>query len=339
MKTANTKLILLLLLFFSISSNAQDVSKLFDRLDPSVVTIEVVEYKVKDQKLNASGGLGSGIVISKEGLIMTAAHVVESANEVSVKLLNGASYQADVVSSSSAADVALIKLRTKPANLKPVTVGNSSSSKIGEQILIIGAPLGLEHSLSVGHISRKMNKNVISNGEMAGFIQTDASINHGNSGGPMFNMKGELIGIVSFILSNSGGFEGLGFAVDIDTAKKVLFDVNSFWTGFDGVFLSEGLAGIFNTPQPSGVLIQRVTPNSFADKIGLKPGIIQSEILGQKIWLGGDIILSIQGISCNAPHDLGSIKKQIESLKAGDQVLIEVLRKGKVIALEANFSE
>ena len=303
------------------------------------MTIEVVEYKVKDQKLNASGGLGSGIVISKEGLIMTAAHVVESANEVSVKLLNGASYQADVVSSSSAADVALIKLRTKPANLKPVTVGNSSSSKIGEQILIIGAPLGLEHSLSVGHISRKMNKNVISNGEMAGFIQTDASINHGNSGGPMFNMKGELIGIVSFILSNSGGFEGLGFAVDINTAKKVLFDVNSFWTGFDGVFLSEGLAGIFNTPQPSGVLIQRVTPNSFADKIGLKPGIIQSEILGQKIWLGGDIILSIQGISCNAPHDLGSIKKQIESLKAGDQVLIEVLRKGKVIALEANFSE
>ncbi len=339
MKTANTKLILLLLLFFSISSNAQDVSKLFDRLDPSVVTIEVVEYKVKDQKLNASGRLGSGIVISKEGLIMTAAHVVESANEVSVKLLNGTSYQADVISSSSAADVALIKLRTKPANLKPVTVGNSSSSKIGEQILIIGAPLGLEHSLSVGHISRKMNKNVISNGEMAGFIQTDASINHGNSGGPMFNMKGELIGIVSFILSNSGGFEGLGFAVDIDTAKKVLFDVNSFWTGFDGVFLSEGLAGIFNTPQPSGVLIQRVTPNSFADKIGLKPGIIQSEILGQKIWLGGDIILSMQGISCNAPHDLGSIKKQIESLKAGDQVLIEVLRKGKVIALEANFSE
>ena len=82
-----------------------------------------------------------------------------------------------------------------------------------------------------------------------------------------------------------------------------------------------------------------MTPNSFADKIGLEPGVIQAEILGQKIWLGGDIVLSIQGISCNAPHDLGSIKKQIESLKAGDQVLIEVLRKGKVIALEANFSE
>jgi serine protease Do len=327
----------LLIFFVAISINAQDLSALFGQLDSSVVTIEVIEYKVKDQQLTTSGGLGSGVIISEEGLIITAAHVVESANEISVKLQNGTAFPADVLSSSTAADVALLKLRTVPPNLKPATVGSSSDSKIGEQILIIGAPRGLEHSLSVGHISRKMKKNMISNGEMAGFIQTDASINQGNSGGPMFNLKGELIGIVSFILTNSGGFEGLGFAVDIDTAKKVLFDVNSFWTGFDGVFLSEGLAGILNTPQKSGVLIQRVTPNSFADKIGMKPGVIQAQILGQKLWLGGDILLSIQGLSCNAPHDLGNIKKQIESLKVGDKVLIDVLRKGKVKTLEANF--
>jgi len=327
----------LLLLCMTTSLNAQDLSTLFERLDTSVVTIEVKEYKVKGQQLTTSGGLGSGVIIDKEGLILTAAHVVESANEISVKLQNGTTFPADVISSSTAADVALLKLRIVPPSLKPATVGSSSDSKIGEQILIIGAPRGLEHSLSVGHISRKMDKNMISNGEMAGFIQTDASINQGNSGGPMFNLKGEVIGIVSFILSNSGGFEDLGFAVDIDTAKKVLFDVNSFWTGFDGVFLSEGLAGVFNTPQKSGVLVQRVTPKSFADKIGLKSGIIQAEILGQKLWIGGDIILSIQGLSCNAPHDLGDIKKQIENLKVGDQVLIEVLRKGKVLTLEANF--
>lgn len=329
----------LLLLLVATTLPAQDLSELFKQLDVSVVTIEVVEYKVQDQQLTGSGGLGSGVVISKEGLIMTAAHVVESANEISVKLQDGTSFPADVISSSAAADVALLKLRIVPKNLNPAKVGDSNNSRIGEQILIIGAPRGLEHSLSVGHISRKMNKNMISNGEMAGYIQTDASINQGNSGGPMFNLKGEVIGIVSFILTNSGGFEGLGFAVDINTAKKVLFDVNSFWTGFDGVFLSEGLAGVFNTPQKSGVLIQRVTPNSFADKIGLKPGIIQAEILGQKIWLGGDIILSMQGLSCNEPHDLGNIKKQIESLKTGDQVIIEVLRKGQRVTLEANFSK
>ncbi|QXP53079.1 trypsin-like peptidase domain-containing protein [Cellulophaga sp. HaHa_2_95] len=327
------------LLCITTSLNAQDLSALFKELDPSVVTIEVVEYKVKDQQINASSGLGSGVIINKEGFIITAAHVVESANKVSVKLQNGVSFEADVISSSTAADLALLKLRIVPSNLKPAKSGTSTYSEIGEQILVIGAPLGLDHSLSVGYISRKMKKNVISNGEMAGFIQTDASINQGNSGGPMFNMKGELIGIVSFILSNSGGFEGLGFAVDIDTAKKVLFDVNSFWTGFDGLFLSEGLAGIFNTPQASGVLVQRITPHSFADKIGLKPGIIQAEILGQKLWLGGDIILSIQGMSCSTPHDLGNIKTQIENLKAGDQVLIEVLRKGKRLTLEANFKQ
>ena len=338
MKTIINTLLLLSLLFLSVHIQAQGVSSLFDKLDPSVVTIEVIEYKVQDQQLESSGGLGSGVIINKEGFILTAAHVVESANKISVKLLNGVELPADVISSSTAADVALIKLRVVPPTLSPAIVGNSSASKIGEQILIIGAPLGLEHSLSVGYISRKMSKNIISNGERAGLIQTDASINHGNSGGPMFNTKGELIGIVSFILSNSGGFEGLGFAVDIDTAKKVLFDVNSFWTGFDGLFLTEPMAGIFNVPQKSGVLIQRVTPNSFADNMGLKPGIIQGEILGQKIWLGGDIILSMQGISCNEPHDLGNIKKQIEMLKPGDQVLIEILRNGEVEILEANFN-
>tara|TARA_R110002049_G_scaffold32738_1_gene108520 strand:- start:2946 stop:3965 length:1020 start_codon:yes stop_codon:yes gene_type:complete len=339
MKNILKNLTSIMLLCISTAACAQDVSILFEALDPSVVTIEVAEYKIKDQQLTSSGGLGSGVIISSDGLIMTASHVVEFANEVRVKLQNGTSFQADVLSSSSAADVALLKLRSVPPNLKAVKKGASKTAKIGEQVMIIGAPLGLEHSLSVGYISRKMSKNMLTNGELAGFIQTDASINHGNSGGPMFNMKGELIGIVSFILSQSGGFEGLGFAVDIDTAKKTLFDVNSFWTGFDGLFLSEGMAGILNTPQKSGVLVQRVTPNSFADKIGLKPGLIQGEIFGQKLWLGGDIILSIQGLSCNAPHDLGNIKKQIENLKEGNQVLIEILRKGEILILEESFSK
>jgi serine protease Do len=327
------------LILFSFYSfvNAQDVSALFEELDPAVVTIQVTEYKIKNQQLSASGGLGSGVIISADGLILTAAHVVESANEVLVKLKNNTSYKADVLSSSTAGDIALIKLRNPPPDLKVVNPGNSDNAKIGEEVMVIGAPLGLEHSLSVGHISRKMNKNILTNGEMAGFIQTDASINHGNSGGPMFNIKGELIGIVSFILSKSGGFEGLGFAVDINTAKKTLFDVNSFWTGFDGIFLNEMFANALNTPQQAGVLIQRITPNSFADKIGLKAGYLQAEIIGEKLWLGGDIILSIQGISCNTPHDLGSIKDQINNLKPGDKVLVEVLRKGKIEILQSSF--
>ena len=128
--------------------NAQDVSVLFEELDTSVVTIEVVEYKVKNQQLTASGGIGSGVIIDKEGFVITAAHVVESANEVSVKLQNGTTFRADVLSSVAAADLALLKLRTVPPSLKPAKVGNSVDAKVGEQILIIGAPRGLEHSLS-----------------------------------------------------------------------------------------------------------------------------------------------------------------------------------------------
>ena len=327
------RLALQLILFLAISTSAQDLSSLFEKLDPSVVTIEVVEYKIQDQQLASSGGIGSGVIVDKDGLIVTAAHIVETANEVSVKLQNGTTYPADVLSSSTVADVAMLKLRFAPLNLVPVAMGNSDSTKVGEQIFVIGAPLGLEHSLSVGYVSRKINNNSISNGEATGFIQTDASINRGNSGGPMFNMKGELIGVVSYILSNSGGFEGLGFGVDINTIKKVLFNVDDVWAGFDGIFLDKQLAGIFNTPQVAGVLVQRVTPNSFADKIGIQPGIIQAEILGRKLWLGGDIILSIQGISCNAPHDLGDIKKLMTTLNKGNQVYIEVIRKGKIIKL------
>ena len=131
----------------------------------------------------------------------------------------------------------------------------------------------------------------------------------------------------------SGVFKGLDFGIDINTIKKVLFNVGDVWAGFDGIFLNEKLAGIFNTPQVSGVLVQRVTPNSFADRIGIHPGIVQGEILGRKLWLEGDIILSIQGTNCNAPHDLGDIKKLMATLKEGDQIHIEVLRKGETIKL------
>lgn len=109
--------------------------------------------------------------------------------------------------------------------------------------------------------------------------------------------------------------------MDIDTAKKVLFDVNSFWTGFDGVFLNETMAGIFNLPQAAGVLIQRVAPGSFADNVGLKAGTLHAEILGQNIWLGGDIILSMQGISCSAPHDLGNKKSRSNISIKGTRLL------------------
>lgn len=314
----------------------QDLSGLYAELLPTVVTIQTVEYRVVNAEWQQSGALGSGVVIGAEGLVLTAAHVVESANNILIKFHDGQLLEADLLSNVPAADLALLKLRQLPSGLRVAKSGDSGAARIGSEIMVIGAPLGLEYSLSVGHISGKKTGNRLLNGEMAGLIQTDASINSGNSGGPMFNLKGELIGIVSYIMSRSGGFEGIGFGIDINTAKKVLLEKNVFWTGFDGVFLNADMAGIFNVPnsQP-GVLVQRVVANSFAEKAGMQGGFFEAEILGQKLWLGGDIILSIQGIRCDSPHNFDSIKEQVENLTPGQPLLIEVLRQGAVMLLQA----
>ncbi|MEO1655382.1 MAG: trypsin-like peptidase domain-containing protein, partial [Bacteroidota bacterium] len=305
----------------------------------SVVTIQTTEFKVENAQVSPSRGLGSGVLIDPNGLIMTAAHVVESANEIVVKLEDERVFEAEIVKIVPRADVALLKMKDPPQDLAPrvAQIGNTDKLEIGQQILVIGAPFGLEHSLSVGYVSGRMKRNRLLNGEAIGFIQTDAAINQGNSGGPMFNKEGEVIGIVSFILSRGGGFDGIGFGVDINSAKKVLFENNSFWTGFDGVFLDGPLAAVLNIPQASGILVQRVTSNSFADALGLKGGFFQAELLGQKLWLGGDIILSIQGTDCDMPHNLEDIRAQIRNLKEGSEVYMQVLRQGQVIQLKSSL--
>ena len=169
------------------------------------------------------------------------------------------------------------------------------------------------------------------------FIQTDAAINQGNSGGPMFNANGELIGIVSSILTQSGGFEGIGFAASINPTKKILLEGSPILTGFEGLFLNKEFAKIFNVPSGGGVLVQRVVSNSIADKAGLKGGLFEASILGTKIWLGGDIVLRIQEIACDSPHDLESITSELSNLTKGESIKMEVLRAGKVIELNLVF--
>ena len=164
------------------------------------------------------------------------------------------------------------------------------------------------------------------------FLQTDTAINTGNSGGPMFNAQGEVIGIVSFILTKSGGFDGIGFATSINTANEALLSSSGILAGFEGVMLSEQVAAVLNLPQP-GLLLHRVIPDSVAGKAGLKAGNVPATINGQSLVLGGDVILEINGVICATPHDFRQVQDSIQELNDEESYEIKVFRNGEIVTL------
>lgn len=252
------------LLIFSSSypTHAVSLERLFKKVNPAVVLINTEKIaSTNNGKTNSvnSSGLGSGVLISEDGKVLTAAHVIQASDFINVQFLDGSIISAEVVTSFVAADIALLKLSQIPKNIKPAKLGDSNKVSEGAQVFVIGAPYGLSHSLTVGHISARHAPNTtVSELEMGEFLQTDAAINKGNSGGPMFNMDGEVIGIVSHILSQSGGSEGLGFALTSNTAKKLVLEKPSFWSGLKGYRLPVELARILNVPQTTALLVQKI---------------------------------------------------------------------------------
>lgn len=323
-------LLLLSMITFSLTARAQDVSDLYRQLSPSVVTIKTVGAGSQSER---SAGLGSGVIIDHDGRVITAAHVVHTASRIVVEMTDGQLIEASVVTSVPSADVALLKMAWVPDGLKPAQLGNSDSTLIGMPVFIIGSPFGLGQSLSVGHVSGRLNQGQVTNGEVIQVIQTDAAVNQGNSGGPMFNERGEVVGIVSRILSRSGGFEGISFAVAINPARAILLESSSFWTGFDAVFLGPQLAQALNIRKQGGLLVQRVVKDSMAGQAGLAGGMIPATLLGQEILLGGDVVLSIHGTTCESPHDFVRIREALDKLQDGNPFFINIVRGGKEITL------
>jgi len=210
--------------------------------------------------------------------------------------------------------------------------------EIGEQVIIIGAPYGIGHTLSAGHISgRHQPDTVYHDLAKAEFLQTDAAINQGNSGGPMFNMRGQVIGIVSHIISKSGGFEGLGFVVSIKMARRMLLEAPSFWTGMSAVLLTDNLSRVLNLPQLSGLLVQRVADGSAAAVIGIRGGTTKATISGADLILGGDIILESVGIPMVDDASRQKIRAALGQLKSGDPIKVKVLREGRLVELNGQM--
>jgi len=349
MKTRSASIVIVSLLSFlgaSITTNAQQLRDAFRKVSQSVVIVRTKRIEVNasaEDPMSIVEGLGSGVLVSSDGKVLTAAHVVETAAVASVEFPDGQLIPARVIGSDVQSDVALLQLSQLPKGISPAILGDSDKVEVGDQIFVIGAPFGIGQTLTAGHLSGRHRLNKNENGAVE-FLQTDAAINGGNSGGPMFDMDGHVIGIVSTMMSHSGGSEGLAFATAANTAKRFLLDRRPFWSGIDGLLVTGGLARALNLPQPAGFLVQRIGDGSMGSRLGVNPGILHATIQGSDILLGGDVILNVNGIDITAPQASDSavgnenyekIYESIAGLKAGDILVVTVFRGGKVLKLTA----
>jgi serine protease Do len=321
-------------------SSVDNLAPVFKQVGSAVVVVRTTERAVARRSNRGQvgvEGLGSGVLVSADGKIVTAAHVVQTADAVIVEFADHGPVPAEVVASEPAADVALLKVQHVPDGVRPVKLGDSDKVQIGEQVFVVGAPLGLTHTLTVGHLSARHKPNATYSGMLAvEFFQTDAAINRGNSGGPMFNVDGEVIGIVSYMLSLSGGSDGLGFAVASNTARRLLLEEQSVWSGLDGYLLSGEAARAFNVPVAfeAGLLVQRVASRSPADQLGIRGGTFPVAIMDRELLLGGDVILAVEGIRIGAPDSYERIRaRMIELRGAGGTMHVTVLRGGETLEL------
>jgi S1-C subfamily serine protease len=315
-------------------ADAQSARELFKKVAPSVVVIRALGRDVTTAGETRFAETGSGVLISTDGKVMTAAHVVNAMDQVSVEFLGGETVAARVVGSEPGADLSLLQLERVPAGARVAPMADSRTMEVGDEVIVVGAPYGLSYSLSAGLISAHWPPNTVYKAmPLAEFFQTTATINTGNSGGPMFNMKGEVVGIVSHNISKSGGSEGLGFVVTLNTARQLLLEKRSFWSGLEGLALTNELADLLNLPPDShGFAVKTVAKDSPAARLGIRASTRVVRIDGQDVPLGGDIILSLDGISMDRAH-AAELRERLARMPSGTAFTVKVLRAGHVLDL------
>jgi len=323
------------------SSSGSPLTEIFQRVHTSVVVLETMQKDVDPAfpgQAVTSEGLGSGVLITDDGKILTAAHVVQAADSIRVHFLDGEEIPARVLASEPAADLALLQLERRPSAAHVASLGDSDAAEVGEEIFIIGAPLGVTHSLTVGHVSaRRVTDNLFGGFLPTEQLQTDAAINQGNSGGPMFNMRGEVIGIVSYIISQSGGSEGLGFVITSNMARQLLMQERRIWSGFQGRILGEQMARILNVPQETGVLVEIVADRSLASHLGLRGGTVKATFgEEEEMIVGGDILLEVLGIPVDV-NRRDEIRRRMDEIESGQEIVVKVLRDGRILELRKNY--
>ena len=257
-------------------------------------------------------GQGSGFIVRDDGIVLTNAHVIDGADEVIVKLTDKREFKAKVLGADKASDVAVLRIEGK--NLPTVKIGSSANTRVGEWVLAIGSPFGFENSATAGIISAKSRS--LPDDSYVPFIQTDVAVNPGNSGGPLFNMAGEVVGINSQIYSRTGGYQGLSFAIPIDVAMGIQEQIvkhGKVQRGRLGVTIQEvnqSLSESFGLEKPAGALVSSVEKGSPAEKAGLE---------------AGDVILSLNGKDIQSSNELPPL---VAAIRAGDTARLKIWRKG-----------
>jgi len=308
------------------------------------VSTSVVVIRARGREVTAEGTvrfkeIGSGVLISADGKVATAAHVVQTMEDITVEFLGEEPVPARVVASEQWADISILQVSVVPRGATVSKLADSDPVRVGDPVFIVGAPYGLSYSLSQGIISARWAPDTVTKDfPLAEFFQTDAVINTGNSGGPMFSRAGELIGIVSHNITKSGGSEGLGFVVTSNTVRSLLVDRNRGFFGFDAMLVSGAMAQALNVPQSGGFLIKQVVKDSVGGRLGLKGGDRIGIVEGQQIVVGGDILLSVQGITMANGADRAKVLKELETLQTGQDLRATVLRGDKVVELTMKWA-
>jgi S1-C subfamily serine protease len=279
---------------------------------------------------------GSGILIDTEGHVLTNNHVVESAAKVEVKLgSSDRTYTAEVVGADPATDVALLKVEAPPDSLHPLALGDSSSVQVGEPVVAIGNPFGLDRTVTSGIVSAIQRQIQAPNGfSISHVIQTDAAINPGNSGGPLIESEGKVIGINSQIQTGGSGDGnvGIGFAVPINTAREVVQqleahgEIKHAYLGISGGSITPDLAKALKLPEEEGVLVNEVVKGGPADEAGIKGGDTSATIEGASFRLGGDVITEVNGEKIAGMED---VINAVNAASPGDKMELTVDRDGK----------
>jgi S1-C subfamily serine protease len=294
-----------------------------------------------DETDNGEGGQGSGFVLDGEGFIATNAHVVTTgqgssakrAEHVYVEFSDGNRVPAEIVGDDPNADVALLKVEPEGLSLTPLRLGHSAHLEVGEPVAAIGSPFGERQSLSVGVISA-VDRNIksLTRFQIGDAIQTDAAINPGNSGGPLLDGHGRVLGINAQIKSQSGGGEGVGFAIPVDAVRRSLDALRDHgrvdygYLGVSALALWPQLAERLKLDVRDGAFIQEIEADSPADKAGLREGDHDIDFQAQTLKVGGDVIVAVDGHPLSRSEDLAD---RISSLSSGDEVALGVVRDGK----------